>query len=229
MASPNSSNVQQPDEESSSKHAKRSSTGTINVISTFMKKVSTSPSEGPKPKITVALLHDQVLTQNAMIDTQTVTINNLIEKVNQQSAVIDNLSRRCQVNEKENELLKLKLKSLDFKINENTALIAVKDRVSQIMTEELHKLQQYTRRYSVTVAGIEKKRGEKAEDLKKEVEKLVNDVNSSTTMLDVDKYHRNGPTKEGKQELIIRFKSHFAKEQFYKSRKSLLYCIVLYC
>ena len=29
------------------------------------------------------------------------------------------------------------------------------------------------------------------------------------------------PLKEGKQDLIIRFKSHSAKEQFYKNRKSL--------
>ena len=221
MASLNSSLAQPYDEESTTKHITRSSTGTINVISTFMKKVSTSPQEGTKPKITVAYLHEQIIAQNAIIDTQSITINNLIHKMNEQNAVIEELSEKCGANKKENDLLNVKLKALDWQIKENTALIAIKDRVSEVMSQELSKLQQYTRRYSVSVAGVEKKRGEKGADLKKEVEKLINDVDSSTTMVDVDKFHRNGPLKEGKQDLIIRFKSHSAKEQFYKNRKSL--------
>ena len=42
-------------------------------------------------------------------------------------------------------------------------------------------------------------------------------------MLDVDKFHRNGRTfNEGKdQELLIRFKTHSAKEAFYRGRKTL--------
>ena len=82
-----------------------------------------------------------------------------------------------------------------------------------------HRLQQYTRRYSVVVSGIEKKRGEKFEDLKKEIEGLVEKVQSSTTMEDVDKFHRNGPNRDGEQEVIVRFKSHSAKEAFYRKRK----------
>ena len=40
-------------------------------------------------------------------------------------------------------------------------------------------------------------------------------------MADVDKYHRNGPRKDDRQDLMIRFKSHSAKESFYKSRKTI--------
>ena len=37
----------------------------------------------------------------------------------------------------------------------------------------------------------------------------------------VDKYHRNGPVKEGNQEVIVRFRSHSDKEAFYRSRKQV--------
>ena len=39
---------------------------------------------------------------------------------------------------------------------------------------------------------------------------------------DIDKFHRNGRLYNGKdQEIIIRFKSHAAKEAFYRARKNL--------
>ena len=93
------------------------------------------------------------------------------------------------------------------------------------MRGEINRLQQYTRRYSVTIAGIPKKREEKPEDLRKIVEELVTEVNqhsaSTTTTADIDKFHRNGPRKGAEQDVILRFKSHSAKEEFYKGRKSL--------
>ena len=202
-------------------HNTRSSTGTLSVMSTFMKKVTTSPQEGTKPKLTLAVLQDQINAQNAIIDTQTVTINSLIEKVNSHSIGIEKLQKETESYKKENELLKSQLKKTDFEVKQNTSLIAIKDRVAEIMKEELHRLQQYTRRYSVAVVGIEKRRGEKRDHLTKEVEKLVNAVDSSTTMDDVDKFHRNGPAKGNEQEVIIRFKSHSAKEAFYRARKTM--------
>ena len=39
-------------------------------------------------------------------------------------------------------------------------------------------------------------------------------------MGDVDKFHRNGPYRDGEQEVIVRFKSHAAKEAFYRARKT---------
>ena len=51
---------------------------------------------------------------------------------------------------------------------------------------------------------------------------LIESCNSSTTLDDVDKFHRNGPVNdENKQDVIIRFKSHYAKEQFYNNRKNI--------
>ena len=83
------------------------------------------------------------------------------------------------------------------------------------------KLEQYTRRYSVVVKGIERDRNENFENLKEEVLKLIDANESKTSFQDVDKFHRNGRRKGSEQDVIIRFKSHSAKEDFYKKRKTI--------
>ena len=202
-------------------HHTRSSTGNLNIISTFMKKVATTPQEGTKPKLSVANLHETIIQQNAIIDTQSVTINTLIEKFNEQNNIIEKLTMDCDALKEEAALLKTKQKNTEFQVNVNASTIAIKDHVTDMLRQEVHRLQQYTRRYSVVVAGIDKPRGENNEQLKKEVAKLIEAVDSTTTMEDVDKFHRNGPAKGSEQETIIRFKSHSAKEVFYRARKSL--------
>ena len=57
--------------------------------------------------------------------------------------------------------------------------------------------------------------------MEKIVNDLVTEVNSSATIADIDKLHRNGPRKGDQQDVIVRFKSHGAKEAFYKARKEL--------
>ncbi len=97
----------------------------------------------------------------------------------------------------------------------------VKDRVAELLSERVRQLEQYTRRYSVIVKGIDKQRDEKHPALKEEIESLITECGSSTTFDDVDKFHRNGPREGKKQDIIIRFKSHSAKENFFKKRKSI--------
>ena len=58
------------------------------------------------------------------------------------------------------------------------------------------------------------------EDEKMKVEEILKEAASSTTMADVDKLHRVGPPKYGKQDIIVRFKSHTAKEKFYIRKKT---------
>ena len=140
----------------------------------------------------MVMLQDQINVQNDVINKQTELINSLVKTVTEQ----------------------------EIELQRHASLFAVKDCVFKALEKELHRLQQYTRRYSVVVSGIDKKKGEKKEDLTKEVEALVGKVQSSSSMIDVDKYHRNGPNKDGEQDVIIRFKSHSAKEAFYRERKS---------
>ena len=101
--------------------------------------------------------------------------------------------------------------------------LCVRDHIVDGLRGEIHRLQQYTRRYSVSIAGIEKTTREETHDeLKEKVLKVVNEVTSSTKEADIDKFHRNGPVFEGnRQEVILRFKSHSAKEAFYRGRKTL--------
>ena len=51
------------------------------------------------------------------------------------------------------------------------------------------------------------------------MEAILKEAASSTKMEDVDKLHRVGPPKPGKQDIIVRFKSHTAKENFFKRKK----------
>ena len=57
--------------------------------------------------------------------------------------------------------------------------------------------------------------------MKKKVETIVTKVNCDTKIEDIDKLHRNGPAKGKDQEVIVRFKSHSAKETLYKNRSNL--------
>jgi hypothetical protein len=114
-----------------------------------------------------------------------------------------------------------KLSKLEGEVMLLKAETCIKEQVSKRLQMEVSRLQQYTRRYSVSISGIEKRRFEKQEDLKKDVEDIITEVDSAVTVEDVDKFHRNGRVKDGQQEIIIRFKSHAAKEAFYKARKTL--------
>ena len=118
--------------------------------------------------------------------------------------------------------LEKRVAALEGDLLQMNAKFAVRDHVVEALRNEVHRLQQYTRRYSVVVAGIEKKKDETPESLREEVLKLVSDVDSTSKEQDIDKFHRNGRVYNGKeQEIIVRFKSHAAKEAFYRARKNL--------
>ena len=96
----------------------------------------------------------------------------------------------------------------------------VRERVTEELQNQLTELQQYTRRYSVVVSGVKADATEK-----EEVMNIIKKANSLTTFQDVDKFHRIGHVKDDKdekvQDLIVRFKTHDAKETFYRKRKDL--------
>ena len=124
-------------------------------------------------------------------------------------------------NEKISQLEK-RISTLEGDLVQTKAHFSVRDHVIEALRGEIHRLQQYTRRYSVTIKGIDKEKDEKPEDLREKVLKLVTDVNSTTQEPDIDKFHRNGRRVGKEQDIILRFKSHSAKEVFYKARKNLI-------
>ena len=50
---------------------------------------------------------------------------------------------------------------------------------------------------------------------------LLQESDTTATLADIDKFHRNGPRFDNQQDLLIRFKSHSAKENFYRARKTI--------
>ena len=108
------------------------------------------------------------------------------------------------------------------RVRERDFSIAVlKDRVISELRDQLNKLQQFTRRPCVSIVGLKKARDEKFSDLKEEVQSLISKTDGSVTFQDVDKFHRDGPLHGPNQDVIVRFRSHAAKEAFYKKRKDI--------
>ena len=155
--------------------------------------------------------------------TNGVTTGELMSRVAAQQRKIFLLERELQDRDDKFTRINARLDALEKQAIETKTIFHLKDIVIDRLRGEVTKLQQYTRRYSVEVSGIEKKR-DKDEDinhLKTEVENILHQVDSGVTMDDVDKYHRNGPPRDGKQDVIIRFKAHSNKESVYKARKNL--------
>ena len=197
--------------------------------STYMR-TETSPAKSPpkqeqhvfaNPSLSITTMEGTTSDDNT--GTSGVTTAELISRVAAQQRKIYLLERELE--ERDNKFARIndRLDALEKQAAETKTIFHMKDIVIDRLRLEVTKLQQYTRRYSVEVSGIEKKRN-KEEDLvhlTSEVESILQDVDAGVTMDDVDKYHRNGPLREGKQDIIIRFKAHSSKELVYKGRKKV--------
>ena len=168
-----------------------------------LKKVTSESAHTPQPSPTFPSnppTHDLNDVVNAL---NTLQANNLLQQ--------DRIMK-----------LERRISSLEGTLIQNNARLTVRDHVVEALKGEVNRLQQFTRRYCVAVSGIDKQEGETPEILREKVIKLVAEVKSTTTELDIDKFHRNGRVTNGsEQEIIIRFKSHAAKEAFYRARKDL--------
>ena len=188
-----------------SRRLTRSSSGT-HINSVYMRCNNRSPPSAnevltPRRELSLQSLSDaleaqqlQITSQSSRIDKQAVTI----------------------------ELLQREIKSLKQESQMINAANVMKDCVIKSLQGEVNRLQQYTRRYSVVISGIDKPWGkEDVKELQTKVENIVTKINCDTKVEDIDKLHRNGPARGKDQEVIVRFKSHSAKETFYKNRSKL--------
>jgi hypothetical protein len=126
--------------------------------------------------------------------------------------------------EKDGRLKKMEDRIAQLEANEliNASYLSVQKNVSTLLSNRVAQLEQYTRRYSVIVSGIERKARESKDSLRAVVDSLIQEAGSTTKISDVDKAHRNGPRQGDQQDIIVRFKSHEAKEAFYKNRKNII-------
>ncbi len=148
-------------------------------------------------------------------------IHQLNEKLEAQAVLIQKLVSDAEAKDKTIASLQKRLLKVEADQVKTDSLLFIKDNVSKLLSQRITNLEQYTRRYSVIVKGIPYERNEKYDVLKEQVMKVIEQANSETTFEDVDKFHRNG-TRDGMyQDVIVRFKSHSAKENFYNKRKTI--------
>ena len=173
-------------------------------------------------------LSQKVDKQGTIINTLTKSmdgISALEAKVkihgDQLSSLVIELSKRDKIIDSTFQSLEKRICRLEGELQLANSKMFVMDRVSNELRNQLVDAQQYSRRYSCILAGIDKPYNESPQSLKAEVSKVICAANSPVTLADVDKFHRNGPIDGNKQEIIVRFKSHAAKESFYKERKTI--------
>ena len=150
-----------------------------------------------------------------------MSLAQLQEIVESQELMIKKLKEDAEAKDILIKSLEGKIVNLQGQVSANLSLQYVRDRVTDELKEQLVNLQQYTRRYSTIITGIEKIENESQDSLKKEVEAILAETNSGTSMNEVDKLHRVGPKRDNVQDIIVRFKSHTAKENFYRNRKQI--------
>ena len=121
------------------------------------------------------------------------------------------------------ELLK-KIGKLEDKVAELESELIVTRNVNELLSQEVDDLQQHQRRASVTLDRITPSEHETTEEITKKAKNvMVKNLNFSEEEVDIelDKCHRLGPTRDGKQSTIVRFRLHVFKEKVYQKRKEI--------
>ena len=148
-------------------------------------------------------------------------LETILQRLTEQDERIQQLESINSTQEAQLRLMSSRVKALENHQYRMDGLMAIKDRVTELLSIRVNQLEQYTRRYSLIVKGLERPRDETAEQLREKVNEILQQSDTVVNMDDVDKFHRNGPIKDNQQEVIVRFKSHSAKEIVYRKRKSL--------
>ena len=118
-----------------------------------------------------------------------MSIAQLQEIVEKQELVIQKLTDDADRKNAVIKAMEKKLNKLEGQISAESSLRYVRERVTDELKQQLVNLQQYTRRrYSTLISGIQTAENESHDTLRKEVEIILNEANSGTTMDDVDKF-----------------------------------------
>ena len=135
---------------------------------------------------------------------------------------VNRLSRESLEKDEKMKKMEERIAHLEYEQTKHLSYFIIHENTTELLQQRISQLEQYTRRYSVIVKGIERPPGQEQHTvLAEEVKKIIESANS-VPFTEVDKFHRNGPRRDDNdQDVIIRFKSHAAKESFYNSRKNL--------
>ena len=208
-----------PSGSDTSRRLTRQLSGT-HVSSVYMVHKKSSPSSKESPSLQPSELSLETL--NEAFQAQQLQLSSQSQRIDEQAGRIDDLITDLAQKDLDINNLQLQLKALKHDSLLTTSANKVKDCVIQSLQGEVHRLQQFTRRYCISITGIDKPDGkERHDELKKKVEKIITEIDSTTTVNEIDKLHRNGPARGKEQEVIVRFTSHSAKEAVYNNRKNL--------
>ena len=188
---------------------------------------NTTPTDSPSlkaPPSPIEPLPFYEMINGVLLEKPTPDLNAVVRGLNILEANLNyqktyNLLQNDKIRELEN-----RISQLEGDLMQSKARFCVTDHVIDALKGEINRLQQFTRRYTVSVTGIAKQKEEKdnPDILRDKIHKLIAEVKSTTNIEDIDKFHRNGRVTNGnEQEILIRFKSHAAKESFYRARKTL--------
>ena len=189
--------------------------------------LATSPSSQTAPIMHTSVSSGENMATSSTYpkttDASSTSMEILMQRINDLEYQVQSQSMYNLVQNDKIRKLEQRVDTLEGQLMVVHSRFSVRDHIIEGLKGEVQRLQQFTRRYTVSVSGIEKKKDEDPDSLREEVLKLVSEVTSTTTEHDIDKFHRNGRTyNNGKdQEILIRFKSHSAKEAFYRGRKTL--------
>ena len=117
-----------------------------------------------------------------------------------------------------------KVEKLDTKVESLESELKIAKNCSEVLSTEVDRLQQYSRRNCLIVSGIPVKQNETTEDLKEAFQKEVlkdMGVQEEEYDFEYDKIHRVGKADGRKQNLIIRFRSHQFPSDVYHDRKRI--------
>ena len=121
-----------------------------------------------------------------------------------------------------------KNKQLEYRMTKVESTNKILSKVNAELSKEVDRLDQYHRRSNVILKNMILPEEEQIPTLSKKVTKVLkDDLSISDSILnDIDKLHRVGKIKKNKkgkntQDIIIRFKSHFARYTVMEKRKEL--------
>lgn len=157
--------------------------------------------------------------------TRTINERRLMERVLELEEVVENLNLKVdglnlKVSSLENEISDLKpLKKEVEKLNDCRAVATT---VSENLSKEVERLQQYSRRNCIVLENIPLTKNESIQTLEGKVESAITKdfgIEKSEYKASFDKTHRIGPIREKKQRVIVRFTRHSMCEKIYQERK----------
>ncbi len=132
-------------------------------------------------------------------DTINVAINKLEEKFDEKYQEYDK-----------------KIENLERRVDELEGLVKVIERLE----ERIDDSEQYSRRMCLRINGVPLPKDDKKEDCVEKVHELIKEAGVDLTKDAIDRAHRIGRISEdGKQQIIVRFKSFRDRTMVYRSRK----------